>query len=207
MKSLKTILAGFVVTLALAGASFAQSRQVELRLTAPVKGEINAKQAEIAGKVYLPVGNFTVVGDLGYRETRNLFFNPAGLPNEVDVVNAGGEVWYYFTGREKRVFVTGGIARSAFLGEDDSTQAVTGIGVAFHKGEAYVIPVFSFSSDDLEDGRTILGKGYKLTTHVMLPLSSTFNFNVTPEISRVQEPVTARYVTQAKVSLGISIKR
>lgn len=206
MKTLIRI-ATFAILAFLGGAVFAQDRQIELNAELPAKRGVVTSDIALAGRVYLPAGNFVVVGDVSFRDAVNLFLTPT------DQINLNGQVWYYITGalaKEGGVkpFVFGGVTRAMFVGEPvDSTTGLAGFGVTIRKPSGFhAIPTFQFDSDDFEDGRTVLGRQYSARVYLHIPLSKDFNLNLTPKFGRSDHYQTGRYSNEYSLSVGFSRK-
>jgi hypothetical protein len=205
MKKIKLV-AFLILFLSATLSVVAQDRQVALEVELPAKRSLVTSDIALGGKVFLPVGNFTVVGDLNFRDAANLFIAPT------DQITAEGQVWYYLTGREGKAkpFVFGGITHAMFIGEPvDSTAGLAGFGLAFKTARgSYIIPTFQFSSDDLQEDRTVLGKAYSAKVYIQVALSPNFNLNLTPTFERRQDPALdyTHYGNVYLVKIGFSRK-
>jgi hypothetical protein len=195
------ILAGFGVT------TLAQDRQVEINATIPVKRTLLTQEIVLGGRVYLPVNDRVVtVADLNFQDAAQLFLNPT------DQITASGEAWVYLTGSENktRPFVFGGIAQTFFVGAPvegiNSTQAASGFGITFKKGDFTAIPVFRFSTDDLQADRTVLGKAFAFETRLFVPLGKSFNLNLAPYVAREEVAAGALYTTKYGMKIGFGRK-
>lgn len=206
MKSLARIaLFAFVALFGLT--AFGQDRQVEINAELPAKRGLVTSDIVLAGRVYLPAGNFTVVGDVSFRDAVNLFLAPT------DQINAQGQVWYYITGAPSKdtggvkPFVFGGITRSMFIGEPvDSTTGLAGFGVTIRKPTGFhVIPTFQFDSNDFEDG-TVLGQAYSAKVYIHVPLGANFNLNLTPRFARAAAYLGGHYGNEYSLGVGFARK-
>jgi len=190
----------------LLGVAYAQDRQVEINADLPAKRGLVTSDIALAGRVYLPAGNFVIVGDLSFQDAINLFLAPTPQ------INAEGQVWFYFTGapdKEKasvKPFVYGGLTRAMFIGEPvDSTTGLAGFGVAIRKPSGLtVIPTFQFDSEDFEES-TVLGQNYSAKVYLHIPLSKEFNLNLTPKFGR-HSYGGGVYNTEYSLSIGFSRK-
>lgn len=199
----------FLFSMMFASPAPAQDRQIELNAELPAKRGLITSDIALAGRVYLPMGNFTIVGDLSFRDAVNLFLVPT------DQINVEGQVWWYLTGKPStdaggvKPFVLGGITRAMFIGQPlDSTTGLAGFGVAIRKPNGFhAIPTIEFDSDDLEEGRTVLGKKYAAKVYLHIPLasaSSNFNLNLTPRFARVSG--FGGYQNEYALSIGFGRK-
>jgi hypothetical protein len=209
MKSLIRIATFVAFSFVLFAVASAQDRQIEINANLPAKQGLVTSDITLGGRVFLPVGNFTVVADVAFKDAVNLFLSPT------DQINAGGQVWYYITGAPSKdatsvkPFVFGGITRAMFLGEPvDSTTGLAGFGVTIRKPSGFtVIPTFEFNSDDFESDRTVLGREFGAKVHVQIPLGNNFNVNLTPQFAREDNPLIAGgYRSKYSLSVGFSRK-
>src|SRR5262245_21814265 len=204
---MKRIFFMFALLTVLAVGAFAQDRQVELNAELPAKRGLLTSDIALAGRVYLPKGNFVVVADASFRDAVNLFLTPTAQ------INLDGQAWYYITGAPSKEtssvkpFVFGGITRAMFIGQPvDSTAGLAGFGVTFRKPSGFhLIPTFQFDSDNFEANRFVLGREYAAKVYIHIPLSDTFNINLTPRFSRVDR-VQGFYQSEYALAVGFSRK-
>lgn len=203
-----TRIAIFVVAALFAQAfALAQDRQIEINADLPAKRGLVTSDIALAGRLYLPAGNFTVVADVSFQDAVNLFLAPTAQ------IDLNGQVWFYFTGapskdaRSIKPFVYGGLTRAMFVGEPaDSTTGLAGFGVTIRKPTGFtVIPTFQFDSNDFEDG-TVLGQNYSAKVYLHIPLSKDFNLNLTPKFGRKAYGGAGGYNTEYSLSVGFSRK-
>jgi hypothetical protein len=202
-----TRVAIFVITALFAQVvALAQDRQVEINADLPAKRGLVTSDIALAGRVYLPAGNFVMVGDVSFRDAVNLFLVPT------DQINLNGQVWYYITGAPAKdatsvkPFVFGGVTRSMFVGEPaDATTGLAGFGITIRKPSGFtVIPTFQFDSEDFEGG-TVLGESYSAKVYLHIPLNKDFNLNLTPRFAR-SEPTPGLYRNEYSLGIGFSRK-
>lgn len=206
MKTLNRIAILATLPLLLFATALGQDRQIEINAELPAKRGLETSDIVLAGRVYLPAGNFVAVADVSFRDAVNLFLAPT------DQINAQGQVWYYITGapskdaKSVKPFVFGGITRSMFIGEPvDSTTGLAGFGITVRKPTGFtVIPTFQFDSDDLEDG-TVLGRNYSAKVYLHIPLGNNFNLNLTPKFGR-HAYGGGGYNSEYSLSVGFSRK-
>jgi hypothetical protein len=205
---MRKLLFAFTILTAFVASTLAQDRQVELSATIPVKRALLSQEIVLGGRVYLPVNDRLVtVADLSFRDAAQLFLTPT------DQISVDGEAWVFLTGSENktRPFAFGGIAQSFFVGAPvegiNSTQAKSGFGIVFKKASGFTaIPIFTFSTDDLQADRTVLGKAFAFETRLFVPLGSNFNLNLAPFVAREELPTGALYTTKYGIKLGFARK-
>lgn len=178
----------------LLGVAYAQERQIEINADLPAKRNLTTPDIKLGGRFWLPMGaNFSLVGDLEFKDAINLFLVPT------DQINATGEVWYFPTGKgapEKAgtsLFLFGGATRAMFIGQPlDSTQGIAGVGFVHRRPSGlHIIPVFRFSSENFESDRATLGRVYSVKVHIHIPISKEWNLNVTPQYGQEETTLTA----------------
>lgn len=197
------LVAFLILVLSLTLSVAAQDRQVALEVELPAKKGLITSDIALGGKIFLPSGNFTVVGDLNFRDAVNLFLAPT------DQLTAEGQVWYYLTGREGQAkpFVFGGLTHQMFFGPSDSTAGLGGFGLTFKTARgSHIIPVIQFNSEDLQDGRTVIGNAYSAKVYTQIKLSDNFNLTLTPTYERRYDPIAHGYGNVVLVKIGFSRK-
>lgn len=200
----------FIVAFVASSLAFGQGRQVEINATIPVKRTLVTQEIVLGGRAYLPVGDRVLtVAELNFQDAAQLFLNPT------DQITASGEAWVFLTGADNaaRPFVFGGLAQTFFIGAPvegiSSTQGASGFGVAIKKGEFHAIPIFRFTTSDLQEGRTVLGQAFNFETRLFIPLGKSFNMNIAPFVSREVIPASLLdpgYSTRYGLKIGFARK-
>lgn len=205
-----------ILSILFLAAALAQTPQIEVNATIPAGGSVpTSNEIVLGGRAYLKVNDRVLsVVDMTFSDAAKSFIDP-----RVDQITAAGEARVFLTGPESkaRPWVSGGVAQTFFVGAPidgaNSTQATSSFGVTFQKANGFTfVPSFQFTSDDLQDGRTILGKEFAARFDFFVPLGTNFSLNFSPFVSRANDPVFSGdpafsgYRTQYGLRIGFGRK-